>query len=606
MALEEILSQVDCFLQLFLDNAGTTLALVGLLRGPVFSEPGQAALYEEYCTGSGNTMASPPWPAGTPCYAAAPAEIASIVFGRIVAGMIPTMILGNIFYAWQAQRLASKEKRTNVTALPYGISATSFITLFSVLLPAGFLLAASDRAALDEFIATSGPGAIMTSPPRTPAQIAYGAWEVGCISNLAIGAVSVLLGLAGPTIIRVTPSVALYVVLAGLGFTFLGLTYFISAATNPSYSFLPLAVMVLLFFGGVDLGMMPASVVVMLSGMIPAWIWGEAWQGGGSFEAVTGAIQTLGFYPPTLLPLESLEKTGLTLATYSSVIFPMAFTLATTTMLNVYSAKEVGDEFPMRETITVDGVATIVAGLCGCPLQTTVYIGHPAYKKRGGRYLFSAMNAVVFVLLAVTGLFDLFTALIPEGAYGPIILFVGLAVNKDAASITPERHLPAYIIGLFPVICDWMTGQGSGFGPGIQSLREGSLLTCLLWSALFVNIIDRNFLESACWGLACTLAACVGMIHQPAITMPFTEAWWATQASVFTFGYAQVAVLFCALHLYRKHGGENAKALLPPPETLEQLAPEQVYRKTSLLLDSTSALGLPAVNKESELLPVES
>merc|ERR1719476_328035 len=107
---------------------------------------------------------------------------------------------------------------------------------------------------------------------------------------------------------------------------------------------------------------------------------------------------------------------------------------------------EAGDEFPMRETTTVDGLSTVVAGLFGCPLQTTVYIGHPVYKKRGGRRGFSIMNAIMFSLLALSGLFDLVSAVIPKAAYGPIVLFVGLTINKDAAYITPTRHLPAYLI----------------------------------------------------------------------------------------------------------------------------------------------------------------
>lgn len=325
-------------------------------------------------------------------------------------------------------------------------------------------------------------------------------------------------------------------------------------------------------------------------------------------DAVIEATQTLGIYLPSVLPASSLAKTSLTLATYSSVIFPMAFTLATTTMLNVYSAKEVGDDYPMRETITVDGLATVVAGLFGCPLQTTVYIGHPAYKKRGGRYLFSAMNAVMFVLLSVTGLFNLFASLIPEGAYGPIILFVGLAINKDAASITPERHLPAYIVGLFPVICDWLEGQGGPgavWGSGILSLKYGSLLTCMLWSTLFVHIIDREFLKVCLWSAASAVVACVGMIHQPAIIMPFTESWWTTTAGAFTSGYLQIGLLFGVLHYLRQNGGEGMKAMLLAPEQTEEPAIETLQKKSSLVHDRTS-FSAPAAGRVAELIPMES
>merc|ERR1719277_339618 len=206
---------------------------------------------------------------------------------------------------------------------------------------------------------------------------------------------------------------------------------------------------------------MPASVLVMLVGTIPAWLWGQPWSGGGTWEAVSAATETAGFYMPSILPIESLSKTGVTLLTFSSVIFPVAFTLTTGTMLTVFAAREQGDDYPMLETIAVDGLSTIVAGLFGSPISTNVYFGHAAYKKRGGRYIYSVMNCVVFSAFALTGLFNIFTALIPEAAYGPVILFVGLTVNKDAGRVTDVRHLPAYFIALFPVICDWVTGQSA-------------------------------------------------------------------------------------------------------------------------------------------------
>merc|ERR1740121_3388090 len=124
------------------------------------------------------------------------------------------------------------------------------------------------------------------------------------------------------------------------------------------------------------------------------------------------------------------------------------------------------------------------------------------------------MNSIMFSLLALIGLFDLITAIIPVAAYGPIILFVGLTINKDAASITPTRHLPAYLIGLFPVICDWLKGQGSGgYSEGILSLAKGEMLTSLLWSSLVVHVVDRHFIQASFWASAAAVSAFIGLIH---------------------------------------------------------------------------------------------
>ena len=46
-----------------------------------------------------------------------------IVFGRIIPGAALAILIGVCFYSWLAHRLAKEEQRTDVTALPYGISA---------------------------------------------------------------------------------------------------------------------------------------------------------------------------------------------------------------------------------------------------------------------------------------------------------------------------------------------------------------------------------------------------------------------------------------------------------------------------------------------------
>ncbi len=55
----------------------------------------------------------------------------------ILPGAAISIILGNLFYAFQAYRLARKEKRSDVTALPYGINTPSLLVyIFLVMLPA--------------------------------------------------------------------------------------------------------------------------------------------------------------------------------------------------------------------------------------------------------------------------------------------------------------------------------------------------------------------------------------------------------------------------------------------------------------------------------------
>lgn len=61
----------------------------------------------------------------------------SLVFGRIIPGVAVAVIAGNLYYAHMAKRLAKKEKRTDVTALSYGVSTpVMFVFLFGVTAPA--------------------------------------------------------------------------------------------------------------------------------------------------------------------------------------------------------------------------------------------------------------------------------------------------------------------------------------------------------------------------------------------------------------------------------------------------------------------------------------
>src|SRR6185312_9626969 len=58
------------------------------------------------------------------------------------------------------------------------------------------------------------------------------------------------------------------------------------------------------------------------------------------------------------------------------------------------SAAAAGDEFDTRSILLTEGVASLVAGLLGGVIQTTPYIGHPAYKKMGGRAAYTLATAL--------------------------------------------------------------------------------------------------------------------------------------------------------------------------------------------------------------------
>ena len=68
---------------------------------------------------------------------------------------------------------------------------------------------------------------------------------------------------------------------------------------------------------------------------------------------------------------------------------PVAIPLALATVVGgidcTESAAAAGDDYPTGPIIAAEGVATLVAGSFGGVIQSTPYIGHPAYKAMGAR-----------------------------------------------------------------------------------------------------------------------------------------------------------------------------------------------------------------------------
>src|SRR5689334_9001646 len=57
-----------------------------------------------------------------------------LINGRILPGAALSILVGNLFYAWQARRLARGTGRTDVTALPYGINTPSVVAFIFLIM----------------------------------------------------------------------------------------------------------------------------------------------------------------------------------------------------------------------------------------------------------------------------------------------------------------------------------------------------------------------------------------------------------------------------------------------------------------------------------------
>lgn len=515
---------LNCFLNLLFNVSGTTIGCIGALISvlPEMSDEQQR----------------------------------DIVYKKVIGGMVPALAIGNVYYGWLAYRLMQSTGRRDVTVLPFGINTASAIAfIFDII---------GVRAKQDEVLGG-----------KTNADIVTDAWRVGCIANLVSGLVATVCGIVGGPLLTVAPKQSLMVALAGIGLTYLGMEQLLTCFSYGYAGLLPLVAMVCVFFGHVKTDPVPKALAVLLVGSLSGWLSFRGWDGGGSLEAVLSSMSTVGFNVPGVIGPSTLRVLPVVLAESMSMILPLAFTGAVGTLINVSSAAEAGDPYPVREVMIVDGVTTMIAAMFGSPLGTSVYIGHAQYKSQNGTIFYSLFAGVAFILLAVTGLFATVTAFVPPYAVAPLILFVGLAVNQDSIRVCPHKHIPAAVVGLLPAVANWILAQWPDHPqppPGLYALGKGSLLVSLMWTSITIFITDRRYKEAAIWsGVAAALSA-VGIIHQSSMDLTFgnflkggdpkaddTREAFETSACAFFLGYLLVGLSLAAVWRLQAEGSSRVE-----------------------------------------------
>jgi hypothetical protein len=133
------------------------------------------------------------------------------IFGKIVPGVGLTLVVGNIYYSWQAVRLTTLHGR-QYTAQPYGLNTVGiFAFIFNIIYPV-------------YFTSVDAVG---------PSEAFLTAYKVAIAANFITGLLSVVFGIIGPTLLRMIPPAALLVPIAGIGFSFLGLEQLTTTLAAP-------------------------------------------------------------------------------------------------------------------------------------------------------------------------------------------------------------------------------------------------------------------------------------------------------------------------------------------------------------------------------------
>lgn len=467
----------------------------------------------------------------------------ALLHGRVLPGVAMSLIVGNLFYAYQAKKLGDATGRDDVCALPYGINTVSlFAHVFLVMLPAK--LAATAAGAED------------------PARIA---WQAGLMATLGSGAIELGGAFVAERLRKATPRAALLATLSGIALGFISLGFLFRTFANPLIGLATLGIVMLTYFGRVRFkGNIPGGLVAVGLGIIIAWSTGMA--------PVGDAPGAASLHLPIPVIGDLIDAFGAGhLTTYFSIILPMGLFNLVGSLQNIESASATGDNFPAAPSLAVNGGGTLVAGLFGSCFPTTIYIGHPGWKAMGARAGYSVANAVFVTVVCLTGTLGWLAYAIPIDAGMAVILWIGMVITAQAFQATPRNHAPAVVMGLLPGVGAWgavmaknglrAAGMGSPGGPpfsegiiakfaasdtwihGAFALEQGFIFTSMILAAATVAVIERKFVTAAGWCAAASLLSVAGLMHGYAFTPADTvinlaPAWpWAT-------GYAVMALAF--------------------------------------------------------------
>ena len=438
----------------------------------------------------------------------------AMVFGRILPGIAVSYLAGNLFYAWQAHRLAKKEGRIDVCALPFGLNTPTFIAyVFLVMLPAKQIAKATGAADPDTI-----------------------AWQAGLVACIGSGLIEFFGAFIAERVRRMTPRAALLAALSGAGLAFLTLNFLITTFAHPVVGFVTLGLVLLFYFGGVKPKWgIPAALVVLLVGTVLSWITGLAPNG-------PRPTDSLGFYPP--LPVIGDVWRGLVSGQfwlYLPVVIPLGLLNLLASLQCIESAAAAGDNYAARSSLLVNGASTLAAACFGSPFPTSIYIGHPAWKRMGARAGYSTLNGIFITVVCLTGSMALIGWAVPADAGIAIIVWIGVIIAVQSFESTPAKHWPAVVLGMGPVLLMWVaffsknalriagmgTTPGQEFSPklvdafhasgtlieGVFAVEQGAFYCSVVLAAVTVFIIEKRLVTAALWSFAAAALSLVGLLH---------------------------------------------------------------------------------------------
>lgn len=455
------------------------------------------------------------------------------VISSMVPGTAIGVLVGDLAFFFLAFRLARQTGRRDVTAMPLGLDTPSTFGI------AYFVLRPAFNQGLDMGL--------------TNIEAATRTWHIGIWCIVLSGVLKLIAAPFSEWVRRVVPRAGLLGSLAAIALVLISFLPLLEILGRPLPGMLALVIVLTALIARIPL---PGRTPGTLGALVVA---------GGVYYLMCG-IPGTGYEFPQIDPVQ-LFPTGWTVSwefgwvdSFSDALpyLPIAFPFALATIVGgidcTESAAAAGDKYDTRTVIGIEGIATLIAGFSGGVIQTTPYIGHPAYKAMGGRAAYTLGTALLVGSAGLIGYFGLIKALIPAPAVYPILVFVGLEISAQSFLATPRRHYAAVAFACLPALAflamnlpGRMLGDDAVQEAGItiQSLANpqlradlmtlgmlssGFILTSLLWGWALAASIDRRLRVAAMVLMLAGTLTLFGVIHSPLLGsrlfVPFGPASW--------------------------------------------------------------------------------
>jgi adenine/guanine/hypoxanthine permease len=437
------------------------------------------------------------------------------VLRNMIPGTAVGVMVGDLIYTLMAFRLARKTGRRDVTAMPLGLDTPS--TFGAVFLIIGPAYANAIKSGLD------------------PTAAARHAWYLGIAMIFASGLFKLGCAMFSGLIRKWVPRAGLLGSLTAIALVIISFLPLIDIAAQPVSGFVALGIILMTLTARWEL---PRQFPGALAGLIVGCIvfYGMHLVGLGPGLGAEGGITPAGFRLALPVPASDWLTWFQTNWRVALDSLPVAIPLALATVVGgidcTESASAAGDDYPTGQIIAAEGLSTLLGGLFGGVIQSTPYIGHPAYKAMGARAGYTLATALFVGAAGVFGFFDWIFYLIPKAVVFPILIFVGLEITAQSFHATARRHYPAVALACVPALAylaliavNQVLPATLPFGqlsPPAQHwmqtdmmLANGFIVTSLLWATTLAFLIDGRLRATIVTLVLAAVFALFGIIHSP-------------------------------------------------------------------------------------------